>query len=336
MNDIIHKFDQTTKLTIHSADEPVYITIGNIRYNNPEFNIKRGALKLSGKEATSLFDESIKAIIDAFDQQRKAATIKITTAFLVGGLGTNDFVWTHLQSHLKAQGINICRPDNDINKAVANGAVIFHIDRVVKSRVARATYGIRYAPWVDESNPEHTRRKNQWEINPSGSYTVKGGFFPILRKGDQVDQEKEIRHPFCFTHQNRTDFGSEQVEIMCYRGNLPNPQWLDEDSSSFAKLCTIRADLSKAANTLVAETVSGEVYHRIHFDVVAFFGATELTAQMAWKENKATKGDGERMPRKKAEREYERYETRPSSSSSVQYQIVSEERTPAKIVYYDY
>ena len=48
MNDIIRKFDQTTKLTIRSADEPVYIMIGNIRYNNPKFNIKRGSLKLSG------------------------------------------------------------------------------------------------------------------------------------------------------------------------------------------------------------------------------------------------------------------------------------------------
>jgi hypothetical protein len=78
-----------------------------------------------------LFDESINAIIDAFDQQRKVATIKITVsytlcdwivklnrnsqmAFLVGGMGTNDFVWTRLQSHFRAQGINICRPDNDM------------------------------------------------------------------------------------------------------------------------------------------------------------------------------------------------------------------------------
>ena len=35
-------------------------------------------------------------------------------AFLVGGLGTNDFVWTRLQSHFEAQGIKICRPDNDM------------------------------------------------------------------------------------------------------------------------------------------------------------------------------------------------------------------------------
>ena len=119
-------------------------------------------------------------------------------AFLVGGMGTNDFVWTRLQAHFRAQGINICRPDNDMyailyafsrgsltrfrNKAVANGAVIFHIDRAVKSRVARATYGVKYRPWVDESNLEHCRRKHQWERSPSGRYLIPGGFCPILRR----------------------------------------------------------------------------------------------------------------------------------------------------------
>ena len=48
MGDIIRRFDKETKLTICSADEPVYLEIGNLRYNNPDFNIKRGALKLSG------------------------------------------------------------------------------------------------------------------------------------------------------------------------------------------------------------------------------------------------------------------------------------------------
>ena len=68
------------------------------------------------------------------------------------------------------------------NKAVANGAVIFHIDRIVKTRVARATYGVPANPWVDGSNPEHCRRKNQWEKSVSGQYHIEGGFFPILRR----------------------------------------------------------------------------------------------------------------------------------------------------------
>lgn len=93
------------------------------------------------------------------------------------------------------------------------------------------------------------------------------------------------------------------MEILCYRGNLPNPQWLDDDSCKFlptsrvlvlkryflaffANLCTIRANLSKAANNSVSKIgLSGEVYYQVDFDVVAFFGSTELTAQMAWKEN---------------------------------------------------
>lgn len=48
MDDIIREFDQTTKLAIRNADEPVYLKLGNPRYNNPKLNIKRGALKLSG------------------------------------------------------------------------------------------------------------------------------------------------------------------------------------------------------------------------------------------------------------------------------------------------
>ncbi|KAF8550552.1 hypothetical protein OG21DRAFT_1478486 [Imleria badia] len=282
MDDIIREFDQTTKLAIRSSDEPVYLKLGNPRYNNPKFNIKRGALKLLGEEAARLFDESIQAIIDAFNQQRKVANANITMAFLVGGLGTNDLVWTRLQSHFKTQGIDVCRPDNDINKAVANGAVIFHIDHVVKSRVARATYGVPYCPWVDESNPEHLRRRNQWQKHASGQYAVNGGFCPILRKGSQVDEEKEFRHTFCFLHKQQAEFGGEQMEILCYRGNLPDPRW-----PSFTTLGTIRANLSKAAYNSVAKMgVSGEVYYQVDFDVVALFGTTELTAQMAWKDNR--------------------------------------------------
>ena len=48
MDVIIREFDKETKLTICSADEPVYLEIGHLRYNNPDFNIKRGALKLPG------------------------------------------------------------------------------------------------------------------------------------------------------------------------------------------------------------------------------------------------------------------------------------------------
>lgn len=56
--------------------------------------------------------------------------------------------------------------------------------------------------------------------------------------------------------------------------------------ASFANLGTIRANLRNAANNSVAQIgISGERYYQIEIDVVAYFGSTELTAQMAWKEN---------------------------------------------------
>lgn len=51
----------------------------------------------------------------------------------------------------------------------------------------------------------------------------------------------------------------------------------------FSELCTIRADLCKAANDPVAhQAQSGETYYQVHYNVVALFGSTELTAQIAW------------------------------------------------------
>ncbi|KAI9566206.1 hypothetical protein HD554DRAFT_2174667 [Boletus coccyginus] len=253
MDDLAQEFDRSTKLSIRNAEEPVYLTMVNrgLRYHNPQFNVKRGALKLSGEEATSLFNESIKAIIDAFDEQCKAAN----------------------KRNRKVTGLLTCFR----NKAVANGAVISHIDRAVKSRVARATYGVPYTPWLDQSDPEHLRRKNKWRKCASGQYAVDGGFCPILRKGDQVDEEDEIRHTFCYMNRNKWDFGGERMEILCYRGNSSNPQWIDEDPCKLV--------LASPNNSVAQIGISGEGYHQVEIDVVAYFGSTELTAQMAWKEN---------------------------------------------------
>ena len=35
--------------------------------------------------------------------------------------------------------------------------------------------------------------------------------------------------------------------------------------------------------------VSGEVYYQVDYEVIAFFGSTELTAQVAWKDNVSRK-----------------------------------------------
>jgi len=75
--------------------------------------------------------------------------------------------------------------------------------------------------------------------------------------------------------------------IVCYRGNLSNPGWLDEDISSFTELRTVaKANLSGAAYNSAAKIgISGEAYYQVDVDLVVYFGSTELTAQMEWEDN---------------------------------------------------
>ncbi|KAN0094942.1 hypothetical protein V8E55_003229 [Tylopilus felleus] len=280
------EFDQTTKLVIKNNQEPAYVRVATRRYNNRRYNISMGNLRLTGEEATGLFNESYDAIIGAFEQQLKSATTLITSAFFVGGLSTNDWLWSRLQLYFKEKKINICRPDNHINKAVAYGAVLSHVDRdnhLVSARVARATYGVVCAVPVKEKEGEHIRRKNKWETDPAGGRYVPGYFESKIRKGDHVPEDTEFRESFTLTERKPTDFGMQTVRLVCYRGDISDPKWVDQDRASFAPYCAIRADLSKATKDLVmTKNASGQVCYQLDYDVIVMFGLAELQAYLGW------------------------------------------------------
>ena len=120
-------------------------------------------------------------------------------AFLIGGFGASDWFWSQLQSYFKSQGIELSRPSRVYvrvlpgyrkrvllmrysHKAVPDGALSFLVDHLVKSRVARATYGARYATVVDEDDPEHLSRREAWRKNAAGELVIPLAFEGILHK----------------------------------------------------------------------------------------------------------------------------------------------------------
>jgi hypothetical protein len=58
----------------------------------------------------------------------------------------------------------------------------------------------------------------------------------------------------------------------------------DELADNFTKLCTIEADLSRIVVTHRKATGMGSFY-RVDYDIILFFGMTELKAQVAWTKN---------------------------------------------------
>ncbi|KAF8141960.1 hypothetical protein EV363DRAFT_1468651 [Boletus edulis] len=285
IDDITTTFDQTTKLHICDAKQPAYIKVGSLRENDPDHDIRAGKLRLSGQEVTKLFDDSISVVINAFEQQRNYATVPITMAFLIGGFGASDWLWSQLESYFKSQGIELCRPSR-VHKAVPDGALSYLVDNLVKSRVARATYGTDFAALVDVDNPEHVSRKETWRMNAIGLLVVPNAFRGIIRKGAQANEQKEFRCPFSYHGTVKSELGINQLSILCYRGNSSDPQWVDRDEGSYSTLCHVRFDLREAAKSLVPKRkLGGQVgfYYSLSVDVVISFGCTEFSAQVAWK-----------------------------------------------------
>ncbi|KAG1718149.1 hypothetical protein EDB19DRAFT_1651288 [Suillus lakei] len=279
-------FDNSTKLRFRKPDEPSYIKFGTIRDKDLKYDIRSGQLKMSGFDVADLFEPSIEAIIEAFEQQRRVASTPINLVCLVGGFAASDWLFAKLQEYFLPLGISFCRPDAHVNKAVADGAVSFYIDHLVSSRVARATYGVRCSTWYNSQDAEHLARQHKRYVSKDGDTYIPGGFTSILLKGTQVSELREFRKSFSAKRESPAACESHTTSIMCYKGALQEPQWFDVEPSSFTKLCEIHADLRKLSRTLRPQisTLDQSEYYEIEYDVIILFGHTELKAQISWKE----------------------------------------------------
>ncbi|KAG2129861.1 uncharacterized protein EDB93DRAFT_1265156 [Suillus bovinus] len=279
-------FDTSTKLRFRKPDEPSYIRFGTIRDKDPKYDIRSGQLKLSGQDVANLFEPSIEAIIEAFEQQRHAASTPINFVCLVGGFAASDWLFAKLHEYFLPLGIRFCRPDAHANKAVADGAVSFYIDHLVSSRVARVAYGIECRTRYNVQDPEHLVRQHKVVIDVDGGTYLHERFQSILLKGTQVSEQCEFRKPFIATRKSLAACKNHSTDIMCYKGALQEPQWLDTEPSSFATLCTIHANLHELSRTLRPKrsALDQSKYYEFEFDVIILFGLTELKAQISWKE----------------------------------------------------
>ncbi|KIM86828.1 hypothetical protein PILCRDRAFT_816085 [Piloderma croceum F 1598] len=295
ISNMISCFDKSTKLRFRNADEPSYIKFGGVRDKDPVVGIRSGQLKLPGAEVASLFEPSVQSIIDAIKQQRQAAHRTVSSIFLVGGFAASDWLFARLQTHLVEAGINLSRPDSHVNKAVADGAVSFYLDRRVSVRVAKTTYGVECATLFELDNIEHLVRSNTKYTGLSGQQYIPNTFTTILAKGTRVSADKEFRRDYIRTCRDVNGCGIITVDIQSYRGRSKDPEWTDTEPGMFATICTVEADTSQLINAMRPRRGrGGALFYEQIFSVVLLFGLTELKAQLCWVED----GEEKRSPAK--------------------------------------
>ncbi|KAH0588423.1 hypothetical protein H2248_004272 [Termitomyces sp. 'cryptogamus'] len=175
-------FDKTTKLRFRDIKEPQFIKFGTSRDKDLSLGIRSGQLKLKGTDIATFFLPSIRCILDCILNQRESSSKPINHIFLVGGFAASDWLFCQLKDSLEPMGITFSRPDNHVNKAVADGGVSFYIDHFVSARIAKYTYGIQICHRYKPSDPEHESRFLTVFTNAAGYEMVPGAYSIILPK----------------------------------------------------------------------------------------------------------------------------------------------------------
>ncbi|KAF9068282.1 hypothetical protein BDP27DRAFT_1224550 [Rhodocollybia butyracea] len=281
---MVEYFDRTTKLLFKDSNDPSFIKFGGRNDNDPTLNIRAGQVKIPGSDVARFFERSVKAALEAITRQCSNAP-NITSVFLVGGFAASEWLWSQLKEELQLLGLIqffYCFITPSSNKAVSDGAVSFHLDCLVDTRVSRSTYGLGTYAVYEANNPEHQIRGYVTNVL-TGELQVLNQYSVILQKDVQILKAQEFRASFY--QESATRLNNISVNILKYEGIIEYPAWTDEDAEMYSTACTVAADVSRISHkTLRRKPWNDLIYYKTEFDVILLFGLTELKAQIAWKE----------------------------------------------------
>ncbi|KAJ7063914.1 hypothetical protein C8F01DRAFT_1129822 [Mycena amicta] len=280
-------FDTTTKLKFLNTDEWSYIKFGRPRDRDDEFNIINGQMKLPGTIVGSFFKPSIDAIVNSVWRMLQASPVAISSVLLVGGFAASEWLTSELKRRLGGIGLDVSRPDSHVNKAVSDGAVSFYLNRYVSARISKEHYGIKSRTPYESNNADHRARSKSAVENLEGNWMLPNCFSIILPKDARVSETKEFRQEYTLLETTRAALSRGNLDILRYRGDEKNPQWIDDDPHNYSTLCTVSADTSGIAKTLKPRlNRQGTTFYTLKFSVVLSFGLTELKAEIAWTDEK--------------------------------------------------
>jgi len=115
------------KGTFSEDGKPQFVKFGSARDNDNRCDVKAGKLKLQGAQVAELFKPSLDAVSEAFKGIAGDLDPEKTFVFLVGGFAGSPWLFKEIGRELAAFGLKLSRPDTQTNKAVAFGAVLYHL-----------------------------------------------------------------------------------------------------------------------------------------------------------------------------------------------------------------
>lgn len=131
---------------------------------------------------------------------------------------------------------------------MSDGAVSYYLDRYVRSRIARFSYGQIIAVLYDSNDLAHVGRADQCVTWADGTVRVNDYFNTMISKvnpflfrsrtrylnftqGTQISEQKEFEMNLYNIYNNTKEMGDRvlESEIWCYKGEYDDASWLDID-----------------------------------------------------------------------------------------------------------
>ncbi|KAK6977910.1 hypothetical protein R3P38DRAFT_3120844 [Favolaschia claudopus] len=286
---IVYHFDRNAKKKFAEGDSACYVQLDGHKTIH-DLGIMRGRLKITGAEMESFFAAPLQKIEEGLEIAFENGGRLADKVILVGGLASSPYVFSKLVAWGEEFGIIVSRPDGPTTKAVANGALAWHLDSSVSSRIAKYHYGISVRVAVDEGDPEHRNAGRTRFTGLDGVHYVHGVWSGIVKKNEKIEATKEFsRHFNCDMKANTTEF-DHTVTLYAYRRGTP-PTFMKFPGRhtlvpGYDVVCTVTGDLRNCFHATGYKTSpSGTRYKNINFEVCLSLGETEITARLRWKEN---------------------------------------------------
>ncbi|KAF7328910.1 hypothetical protein MVEN_02520700 [Mycena venus] len=262
---VVNHFDRNAKKKFAEGDTVCYVQLDGHR-TTPNLGITRGRLKITGEEMESFFFaaplQQIKESLEiAFENGGRLADKVI----LVGGLASSPYMFSKFVAWGKEFGISVNRPDGPTTKAVANGALAWHLDSSFADRQVplwkegrKEMYGISIRRPFDATNPVHCEKGRQ-----NGKPYIHGVWSSIVKKSIQNEKNemsKEFARPFQFEMTADTMNFVREVTIYAYRRLVP-PSLLTFPGKQtlvpgYDAVCTVKADLQYCYHATPYKTTS--------------------------------------------------------------------------------
>ncbi|KAF7313274.1 hypothetical protein MKEN_01014700 [Mycena kentingensis (nom. inval.)] len=281
---IVNDFDRNAKKKFSDTDTASYVKLDGHK-TIPERNIMRGRLKLTKAEMESFFEAPLQDITTGLDIAFENGEKLADKVILVGGLASSPYVFSKLVAWGEEHGIAVTRPDGPTMKAVTNGALAWHLDSSVGSRIAKYSYGVQVQVAYDETNADHRARSAQKYLDHNNSERISGVWSEIVEK-----QQKEFSEHFYIERRtDATDFSHSNV-VYAYRRVTAPPTFIKFPGRNtllpgFDAICTVRGDLSTCFRAARAEMSATRVeIKKLSFEICLTLGETEIQARMRWKE----------------------------------------------------